>query len=106
MATRDATKTAEVRAVGHVVRIRGVDHREGGGLRRDRPGPGIRAQDVRPSRHEIERDRPTTEGPGHIADRPRSGHRIYEEITGTCGTTDPDRRANPCSHAVARRVAR
>src|SRR2546427_445766 len=40
IAARDSTKTAGVRTVGHVVRIRGVDHREGGGLRRDGPGPG------------------------------------------------------------------
>jgi len=106
IAARDSTKTAGVRAVCDVVRVRGVDHRKGGGLRRDRPGPGICAQDVRPSRHEIERDRPTTQSPSHIADRPRPRHRVHDEITGTRVPTHEVRRATCGGHAVERRVAR
>src|SRR2546428_10710509 len=102
---RAPTKTAAFRAVCGVVRIREVDHRERSGPRRDRPGPGIRAQDVTPSRHEIEGARPTTEGPGHIADRPRSGHRIYDEITGTRVPTDHVCCATRGGHAVERCVA-
>src|SRR5207244_6291261 len=70
VAARDSTKTAGVRAVCDVVRIRGVDHRQRGGLRRDRPGTGIRAEDVGPSRHERSEEHTSElQSPDHLVCR-------------------------------------